>query len=194
MKIIYLIFTIIVLIQVSCSINRIAEVDKIVPNKIIIESIESVNLSEDMSRLSTHEDEVLIKIDVLHNSAEKCEIINRVKTEIKHFTKRGEVVNLNEVIDINDNMNEVLISLIELDEYDSEAKVIQISDSLILEGAFFYETFDIVPIDSLFGYDDFLGIARINLEEGFTKELNQKTIKGMQLFDKFEYVIHYHFQ
>jgi len=194
MKIICFLFLIMALFQISCSINKVKGIERLAPTKIILESIECINLSENMSRLSTHEDEVLIKIDVLQNRGSNCKILDKVRTEVNVFTKKNAVYELNEVVEINEAVDEIVVSLIELDESGNEDRIVEISDSLLLECTFLNDEIDFVEIDSLFGYDDFLGIAQIKMQHEFSNDSNVQTIKGMQLFDRFEYTINYRLQ
>lgn len=178
---------IVLIVSVSCGTQKQqTEVEElpIAAEHITFKNIRSINLSEDMSSLSTNEDELLIKIDIINDS---YRIINKLHRQTYLFKETEQVLFLNKGLTIDTNMSSVIISFIELDNYNSSKRVLHISDSLIQKGVF-QNTY---AIDSLFRHDDYLGVIKIDLDTPFTSSNNFETIKGMQLFDRYEYRVEY---
>lgn len=155
-----------------------------------LRSLEAINLSEDMSPVSTKADEVLLQVDLVKRAATKFECKTILQSSFD-FSEERRTVELNlESKLLAANADYLVFSLVELDERNSQAKVQQVLETGVTQGLFLSQA-HFFQLDTLLGDDDFLGMQFLDLSKSHFVGDYYLTIAGRQLFDKFEYRIHY---
>ncbi|MFK8104570.1 MAG: hypothetical protein AB8G15_18745 [Saprospiraceae bacterium] len=155
-----------------------------------LRSLEAVNLSEDMSPVSTKADEVFLQVDLVRKEATRFERKTILQSSFNCSEKKRRI-DLSLAYKLHDPKADYLVfSLVELDERNSEAKVQQVLGEGVTQGLFLSQD-HFFQIDSLLGDDDFLGMQFLNLSTSYFVGKDYLTIAGRQLFDRFEYRLHY---
>ena len=164
-------------------------VAKVSPSAIIIESLQVLNLSENMSIVSTQSDEVVFNFFLLEQLDEKIETLDHYYSPSFTFDRNGQEQFIQDTLSFSSKRKENLIAVFTLTELDKEDSVLEVQEILkkeLLNGQFLKKV-DPLRIDSLLGFDDFLGMHYFKfkqLEKGKKIDLE---FKGRQMFDKFEY-------
>lgn len=147
-----------------------------------------LNLSENMSALSTGSDEIYLLSYLLKKNNTEIQILKEY-THRLNFDSTNTQYQLKDRLLVNDSGLEQLYlvcSLVELDEPDSKAFVKKQLEAFITTGAFF-KSIDHLQVDSLIGYDDFLGLKFRSISAFQKKQEHEFQFKGLQLFDKYDY-------
>jgi len=159
-----------------------------------IESIEALNLSEDMSTLSSMQDEILCKICIVEMKDTLYEIMEEFEIPMMNFNSKMKTHSISKSYNLKLGKPEFAVfSLIELDNENSEESIHKIINKKIEEGIFL-SLKSPLQIDSLIGDDDFLGMKYIDFSKLKKEGKQAMKISGRQLFDKFDYRIYYHFE
>lgn len=188
-----LIILLLVLPFLSCSPKNNIVVD-FQPTHFKIESIEGLNLSEDMSTMSSLQDEIFCKISIVEKSDSSFEIVSEIQLPTMRFNSKTRTHSIEKSLTLkNNNSQYVIFSLVELDVENSNESLHQIINKKIEEGVFL-NIKSPLQIDSLIGDDDFLGMKYIDLSKPKREGKQAVKISGRQLFDKYDYRIYYRFE
>ncbi len=164
------------------------------PTHFKIESIEALNLSEDMSTMSSLQDEIFCKICFVEKSASSFEIVNEIQLSTMRFNSKTRTHSIEKSLTLkNSNAQYVVFSLVELDTENSNESLHKIINKKIEEGIFLNFK-SLLKIDTLIDDDDFLGMKYIDLSKPKKEGKQAVKISGRQLFDKFDYRIYYRFE
>ncbi len=186
-------FLIVFFLFFGCSPKNNVVVD-FQPTLFKIESIEALNLSEDMSTMSSLQDEVFCKICFVKKSDSSFEIVNEIQLSTMRFNSKTRTRSIDKSLSLKSNQFQyVVFSLVELDTENSNESLHKIINEKIEEGIFLNFKSPL-QIDSLIGDDDFLGMKYIDLSKPKREGKQAVKISGRQLFDKFDYRIHYRFE
>lgn len=160
------------------------------PPKIIsINSLKVLNLSEDMSAISTKNDEVVLNVFLLEQQAEKLILNTTYFSPSLTFDQKGKSNLIQDTLHIEPTKSANLIivfTLTELDEENSIEQVQQILQKELLTGIFLNKV-DPIHLDTLLGFDDFLGMHYYEISKMKSGKSLELKFKGRQLFDKFDY-------
>ncbi len=183
-------FSFLLLISSFFNCNRNTKPIAIQPDHISIESLTAVNLSEDMNEVSTKEDEILLLILLVKKQEAQFQVLFEWTHEYT-FRNRNEVSPISKNIPITSSTNkgeQLLFFLTELDNEHSEQSVINALKEAVLQTNDF-SLLDKATIDRSLGHDDLLGFHALNLNTLHSKSSNSIQFKGLQLFDRFEYLL-----
>ncbi|MEM1323842.1 MAG: hypothetical protein AAGG75_26515 [Bacteroidota bacterium] len=144
-------------------------------------SLEAINLSEDRLHLSTHDDEILLLL---------------VHYDQRHLLQRDTAFELLfDSLHMSHSLpyhlpliegDYLVCTLLELDNEAFNPQILTLINNQWAEGGFL-QKINRSRIDSLLGYDDFLGMQYWQMEAMEKGEVQKLTFKGLQLFDRFEY-------
>lgn len=167
-------------------INSLSDLDV---SSINIQSLQAINLSEDMNEVSTKEDEILLLVFLVDSKGALLQ--TEQNWDFKHtFKKRQEVINLDLEIDLKDidlYRKQLLFLLVELDNEHFNTAINGIVKQAI-EKESDLQKLNNLQFDKLLKHDDLLDIQWIELNNVNTGLLK---FSGLQLFDKFEYLLKY---
>lgn len=169
--------------------SRSNETTTKVPSIIVTEKLQVFNLSEDMSPISTHSDEVVLNIFLLEQKENTLTEIDHFYSPSLSFDQKGQSHSIMDSLTVGTEKRNDLIAvftLTELDEEDSVAKVQKTLKRELLTGKFLNHI-DAMHMDTILGFDDFLGMHYLFVNKMKKEKAFELKFKGRQLFDKFEY-------
>ena len=163
--------------------TKVKEVELLATDSLYL-SIEAINLSEDMSRLSTKNDEILILIYELKDSLELDQFLynKHLKLDDKNRSKKVWLSTNREL-----SKSRLILFLI---EQDSETPIEQIDPIIrvhykqIINA---YKSGNYLKIEKYLGDEDVLGIKTISKLDSETPA--QFNFKGIHKLDKYEYSV-----
>ncbi len=159
------------------------------PSTIFIQTLQVFNLSEDMSNVSTKSDEVVLNVFLLEQKKDTLVLRDYFYSPSLSFDYKGQSHAIIDSLSVGtDKENELItvFTLTELDENDSVTKVQKTLRKELLTGDFL-KRIDAIHLDTILGFDDFLGMHYFRLNEMEKGKAFELEFKGRQLFDKFEY-------
>lgn len=148
-----------------------------------VDSLIAKDLSENMSRLSTQEDEILLFSYLSHNSI----ITQHHLSEVITFTKEQNKYNFNISFDKLEEADHISFFLIELDE-EQVSPHLNEQCARTVQATGFPKRFDHQRLDSLLGDDDLLGMQSMSLSDCYGPV--ELTFRGRQLFDPYQYQLY----
>lgn len=188
-----LIILLLVLPFFSCSPKNNVVAD-FQPTHFKVESIEGLNLSEDMSTMSSLQDEIFCKISFVEKENSSFKIIEDFQIPTMRFNSKKRIHSIDKSLSLKESKSQyVVFSLVELDTENSNESLHKIINEKIEEGIFLNFKSPL-QIDTLIGDDDFLGMKYIDLFKPKKEGKQVVKISGRQLFDKYDYRIYYHFE
>lgn len=168
----------------ACSSPKTVELPtKRTVNSIRIDSLKVEDLSENMSRLSTQEDEIYLFCFLSNGSTVR-------KIQSSSMLPFTEVIRSHSLdlhfpdLQATDRLS---FFLIELDEDTLSDNVLDHCRNVVQQPGF-PRNFDHPKLDSLIGDDDLLGMRTITLDNAWGPTLI--SFQGRQLFDPFEYTLY----
>ena len=177
----------------SCSPKNSSVID-FHPKTLKIESIEGLNLSEDMSSMSSMQDEILCKITLVTKINNAFQIEEEATIPILKFNSKTKRHSIEQSFDLKESLNRYLVfSLVEIDNENSSQVLNETLSDEIKKGTFL-NLQSSLQIDTLIGDDDFLGMKFIDFSKVPKPGRRAIKISGRQLFDKYDYRIYYHFE
>lgn len=168
----------------SCRAKTPVITERQLVTKIHLDSLVVKDLSEDMSRISTQEDEIFL-FTFLHQNNE---ILRVFKTPQLIFTKRELKFSINHLLMPSEETNRCTFFLVELDHESLPHAV----DSLLIDWVrqpSFPANFNLFQADSLLGDDDLLGMQSYLTSD--LPGLSPLVFSGRQLFDRFVYELYF---
>ena len=139
-------------------------------------TIEAVNLSEDMSVLSSQNDEIIV---LFFNPSDSTDVPTRGQIAANIFTKKSDHFSF----ELDSNLSDTFVSV--MIEEDSDA-VSERIDSLVRHNidslTSYFEKNDYTQIRTILGDDDVLDIRTITYTDSLTF-----TIQGIHKMDKYKY-------
>ncbi len=152
------------------------------PNKIVFQSLTAIDLSEDMIALSSKNDEIVLRVDILLEQAPwyKNAVCQKILVDSLNYPHRI-IPNI-----ITSTQQNIIVSLTELDNETAFA-VHTIFDSLLIQ----HRILNISEhqLDSLLGYDDLLGLQILDGKKGFRQKKQKLVFRGRQFMDTYHYEI-----
>jgi hypothetical protein len=161
--------------------------------KIELLSLEAINLSEDMSLLSTHNDEILLIAYLLQKEVDSLKILDaHLFKDLTFDTLTTKHALPYRLIPHHDSSAQFMAAflLVELDNTDTENRIQETFNRKItqyVDG----QAPSRLALDSLFGTDDFLGLEFLRFDQPYQEGEQELIFKGMHLFDRFEYRLQY---
>ena len=152
-------------------------------SSIQLDSLLVLDLSEDMSRLSTQEDEIVLLVYLSQNGV----IRDSWQSPLYTFTLRHNKHALSHRFQALQAADRLSFFLIELDEEQFSPDVLERCAAAV-KAPHFPHQFDPPRLDSLIGDDDLLGMRSITPQTQVGSQIIR--FKGRQLFDAFEYQLH----
>ena len=173
----YLFFIVFLLILLNCRLSQKAtsSLHQGIVTEITFEKLTCSNLSEDMSRVSSKNDEILL-LYFLMDSNEN--IITAWSSEYMLFENRGVEVNLNQTVIIND-ASILKIFLLEQDSERTESELLVLISSHIKKSK--------SEISEIIKDDDILDLKTFDLNQSQFYKENKLKIWGVHLGDEYEY-------
>ena len=170
------------------SCNQSLQATFVPADKILIEELSVVNLSEDRLPVSTHDDEILLIVQTV-------EVKNRIPSILQDTSFEQLLFDtIHTSYDLNLDLKSpkasdsvyLIISLIELDEEKGVEQIKTIIRQEVMAGSF-QKRGQETRIDKLLKYDDFLAWKVLAFDAIGKGESRQLIFEGLQLFDRFEY-------
>lgn len=156
--------------------------------EIIIQSLNAVDISENLTSIATQNDEVFFMVSFIQENNKTYSIKDEVIFPELLFDSLNVRHEFKEKYDI-ENIDYIIFSMVELDDYDSHEKTEKtLKEELILNGDFLNKI-DKIKMDSIFSNDDFLGLKYLPKNKIKKNTSIELKIKGSHLFDKYEYTI-----
>lgn len=152
-------------------------------SSIQIDSLKVADLSENMSRLSTQEDEIYLFCFLSNGHT----ISASHRSPLLTFTKSTRTHLLDIQFSQLQATDRLSFFLIELDEQTLSADIQKHCAEAVQQSGF-PNNFDHPRLDSLIGDDDLLGMRSLSIQACHGP--STITFKGRQLFDAFEYTLH----
>lgn len=174
------ILLLLVLLMLNCSTSvqtlkvdtRLAYLDTL--------SLQAIALSEDMSSLSTQEDE----IHLFAFQIREGQVLQSYQSPLCLFNAKDSVhlvaLNFKQI----EKEDELSFFLIELDNEQLNDQLFPYCQQLVINNTY-ATTLDMDTVHRAFGHDDLLGLRRLKASEANIPFAI--TFKGLQLFDRFEY-------
>lgn len=159
------------------------------PSTLVSTTLQVFNLSEDMSTISTNSDEVVLNIFLLEQKEDALAMVDYFYSPSLSFDQKGQSHSIMDSLSVGTEKGKNLIAvftLTELDEDDSVTKVQTILSDELLTGKFL-NRIDAIHMDTILGFDDFLGMHYMFVDKMEKEKAFELKFKGRQLFDKFEY-------
>lgn len=182
------------LLLFGCSPKSNSFVVEFQPTLFKLESIKALNLSEDMSTMSSLQDEIFCKICFVAKTDSTFEITNEFQLSTMRFNAKNTVQSIEKSLNLkNSKVQYIVCSLVELDT-EGNNKQLDKTITQSIEKGIFLTLNSPLQIDTLIGDDDFLGMKYIDLSKPQKAGKQRIKISGRQLFDKFDYRIYYHFE
>ncbi len=157
------------------------KVDSLPAETVSILRLETSDISENLSPFSTKNDEIVIWI---HNyDIQNTAIVETFRSPTLEFDDSNPIREIQKGIG---NSGIHIITLVELDEYDSQASVADKLLSYYQEGNI-GDKINWPEVDSLLADDDYLGRQVIKSEDIRKDKMLTVRFKGSHLFDKYDY-------
>lgn len=154
---------------------------------LIIQSLEAIDISENMASVSTQNDEIFFMTSYVNEIDNHYHIINEQIFKELLFDSLHQIYQWKDKM-ILDETDYIVFSLAELDDYDSHERVEKVLKNKISEGAFL-QKINHSAMDSLLSYDDFLGMKYLKREEILQDKKIDIKISGRHFLDKYDYRI-----
>lgn len=167
----------------SCQTKAPVLEERIPVAKIYLDSLVVKDLSEDMSRISTHQDEIFL-FTFLHRQKE---ILQQHKTHQLVFSKETFMLPINLLIEPPEESDHCTFFLVELDNETLPPEVDSLLANWVQQSAFL-KKFNFLQADSLLGHDDLLGMQSYLVRD--LPKLRPLSFSGRQLFDRFVYELY----
>ncbi len=177
-------YSLIFILLNSCQAKAPVLAERLPIAKIYMDSLVVKDLSEDMSRISTHQDEIFL-FTFLHRQKE---ILQQDKTPQLVFSKDTFMFPIDLLLVPPKESDRCTFFLVELDNETLPYEVDSLLASWVQQSTF-PQKFNFLQADSLLGHDDLLG-----MQSYFTRdlpELNPLIFSGRQLFDRFVYELYF---
>ncbi|PHN03259.1 hypothetical protein [Flavilitoribacter nigricans] len=161
--------------------------------KIELLELRSVNLSEDMSVFSTHDDEIILIAYLLQKDADSLKILDVHLFKDLTFDSSKTSYELPYTLAPDTARLADCMAAFMLAELDNEGTEYSIRDTFSRRITRYVDGRppSRLAVDSLFGTDDFLDLEFLRYDEPYREGEQEVLFKGMQLFDRFEYRLTY---
>jgi hypothetical protein len=170
----------------ACKIGKKATLEVLIdhPTNFVIETVFCKKLSENLSTLSTQNDEVML---IGYFIEKDSLILGQWNSRVFNIQEENSSLNIDKVLPIPDSGGcQLRLFLLEIDTERSESELVNlISQSVNLSPTQIKE----VILD-----DDLLGVFELKLGEQPVKKHGQIRFWGIHLMDEFEYFIEYSFK
>jgi hypothetical protein len=154
---------------------------------LIVQSLEAMDISENMASVSTQNDEIFFMVSYVNEIDSHYNIINEQIFKELLFDSLHHIYQWKDKIALNE-IDYIVFSLVELDDYNSHKKVEKLLKAKINKGVFLQEV-NHSEMDSLLSYDDFLGMKYLKREEILQHKKIEVRISGRHLLDKYDYSV-----
>lgn len=182
-----LLFITIILFLFNCGTHQLNK-SNLPADSFNIFSLETFNISENLTPISTQNDEVFFMMNLIQENEHKFKIKDGLILKELLFDSLKTSYSFNNQLFELENIDYIVFSLVELDDYDSHSKIERILKEKIEEGIFL-ERINKTDMDSILSNDDFLGMKYLRRDRIFKEKEIELKITGMQLFDKYDYRI-----
>lgn len=161
--------------------------------KIELLRLQALNLSEDMSMFSTHNDEIILIAYLLQKDADSLKILDAHLFKDLTFDSSKMVYDLPYSLEPDTNRLEDYLAAFLLVELDNTGTEYRIRDTFNRKITRYVDGRppSRLALDSLFVTDDFLDLEFLRYEDPYQEGEQEVIFKGMQLFDRFEYRLFY---
>lgn len=161
--------------------------------QIELQALRSIDISENMSILSTHDDEIILIAYLLQPDADSLKILDsRLFRDLTFDSSRTEYALDYKMVPETGEPGNTLAAflLVELDNSGTEENIKYIFDRKIVRFTDGHPP-SRLAVDTLFGTDDFLDLEVLPFDEVKGGGEQEVIFKGMHLFDRFEYRLLY---
>ncbi len=165
---------------------------RVIATQVRIQQLQAVNLSEDMSAMSSLQDEIFYKITFVKKEGTDFQPLDELASTT-FFNSKSTQETIDKSYPLSD-ADFLIFSLVEIDNESSESHIDEVLNEEIRKGDFLNFQKNRTVIDSLLGDDDILGMKYFNLEKPIGVGRKEVKISGRHLFDKFDYRFHLLFE
>lgn len=152
-----------------------------------IQSLQAINISENMATVSTQNDEIFFMANYVKKIDDNYQILNEQIFQELLFDSIHHIYQWEDKIML-EHVDYIVFSIVELDDYDSHEKVERILKNKIQKGIFLQQI-NYSEMDSLLSCDDFLGMKYLKRKEVLQNDQLELKISGRHLLDKYDYRI-----
>ncbi len=181
---VYTVFVIIISLWMGCKVNQPVPIPA---DAIKIIHLEAKDISENLTSISTQDDEIFFSYYFLEEKDGQSVITDEKVWDEFLFDSLQTLQTLDAIHDIKEN-DFLVFCLVELDDLDSHDKVKHVLRATLSESNT-KMNLKKSYMDSLLSDDDFLGYKKLDLRRIQKGEEKELSIKGIQLFDKYDYRI-----
>ncbi len=172
------------------------QVNPLIPERRITKleflELEALELSENLTPISTKNDEIMLCIYLVENNETHLRLLRSLKYDDFIFDEKNKKKEIGDTWHFTPKIpyNALLIfALVELDDTNSADKVSQLLEREILKGAFLKDKNARINLDTLIGDDDLLALEHVSCDKLFPDHTLMTNMIGNHLFDKYKYVL-----
>lgn len=162
-------------------------------SRIDLLELQAIDISENSTVFSTQDDEIIFLAYLLERQADGMRLLDQKLFRDLTFDSSRMVHDLSFTLapdTLNRERSVAAFLLVEMDNTGTEDSIFQIYGQALQR---FREP--VAPrrltLDTLIGTDDFLGMEFIRFDQPYQEGPQEVIFKGTQLFDRFEYRLHY---
>ncbi len=174
----------------SCgTINKPPTSPRSIPKGIVFKKLRALDLSEDMSRLSSKNDELLLIINLVQTQPTNRILPNKIIYDKLLLDTTTTVVMLGDTLHFPSQLDDLGLSilLIELDETNSIQQNISAAQQLLSIMDFSKPIQNRLDYNRIFADDDLLGFDFFSIKKILKNTIYTHKIEGISLIDKYDY-------